>query len=623
MHFGKIFIALSLLTLLNGCTFYKAGIKNDPQIFKDVKGIDTYTASYFGCEMTYANNKPLEKLPLALWQDKDDELWLMCKSTSDSNYRNGYWRRVHLGPAPFEKVEDPYDGSYDFYLGGDKLAEWSRDLTYVPLYKCGSNEASDQAGRRPQRGDDQMLCASTTAPRREIRLKEDGTNILVEMADFDGPYRKIRQVIDGDLEVDQLAGDGIPPVTLLAGMKNELLEKIMVGPDRAKARAIYTKLFRLPAEQSDQLIDNTLSTLPTSCSDQDLGGHAQKMNSLCVAYLLQEGADVNAPGKLGTPPLFLALHGVKVYTKETLESVRIVRMLIAHGADLQYRDNPQPLVFRRKMTPREYLTASRTDGMFDLKAPHAPWTLALFSDSRLLEENATWARHAKRAEEMGMKVQEYRQKLSRIEELRKQGTFEASVEAFTLSRQKEDFQQAQKLASSPEEKQKLEYLAVLATADKKWIFDVSTSLNDVHADAMNNEDTSDSLLFVLKFDSKKTFNTFMGKTTVKKSKQSPFDFKGAYRVTAKYTLAIPIKNTTKVDFIIKTQQVTSDTIYRTVTKTFTVRPNNFSDSDTLDFGSVEIAGSTNALGGIGKVERTLAGNPTLSVDIVKVEMAND
>lgn len=610
-------VFLLVVAVSGGCTFYKVGTKNDPQIFKNMKNVDTYTSTYFGCEPPYS--KPLEKMGYSLLYDKNNELWLQCQSIKTESDRNVHWERVHVGPAPFESRDYLFGSGYSSYISREDLEKWSKDLRSLNLHKCEKNETnmlSDGGGWNEK----QVLCASTLDPRREIRLTMDGSNVLVEIADLDPKYRKFRSILDGNLGADQLTEKDLFPTQYATTLKNELLEQILVGRDPVKARAVYAKYLRLPPAQADKMIDSTVASLSTACGSADLGGHAQSMNSLCVAYLINDGADVNGIGRLGTSPIFLAIHGIKVRKQETEESVRIMRMLMSNGADLQYRDNPQPEIFRKKMNALEYLTASRTDGMFDLHAPHAPRVRALFEDAKVMEANAAQLRDAKRAAEIGMSKKELQKGMAHLDELRGKGTFDGFYEAFRLAGAKADFVAAQRLASSNEQAAKLEFLAVLATSDKSRIFDITTSLNDVSADALKNEDNSDSLLFVFKFDSKSSTGRFKGTTDISKSRTSPFDLQGAYKVTARYTLAIPIENKTKVDFILKTESSATDTILRTVTKTFVLKPGSYRDYDTLDFGEVEIAGSTKALGGIGTVERKLAGNPRLTVEIVKVEM---
>jgi hypothetical protein len=75
-----------------------------------------------------------------------------------------------------------------------------------------------------------------------------------------------------------------------------------------------------------------------------------------------------------------------------------------------------------------------------------------------------------------------------------------------------------------------------------------------------------------------------------------------------------------VDFILKQSRTRSQTVKRTDTKTFIVKPRSFVDKTEIDFGVVTIASSAKPIGNMGQINTIIKGNPTLTTEIIKVEM---
>lgn len=623
MKSGRILAVAFLLSVSGGCTFYESGVKNKSEMFQGLTGVETYTSTYFGCEDTIHNKKPLAKQGYKLFYDTNNELWLECK---DREFK--LVRKVHMGPSPLER-EIWQKG----FPGGDK--NWNKGYTQLNLHDCSKDVLCGTAERALFKfltsttmdkdktcGKEDMLCASTLEPRREIRLKLDGTNLKTEIADLDRQYKTYKQVMNGSLPLSQLKDGDLLPAEFALQLKDEIIENILAGTNSDSNKRLFAKTFNFPENRIEPAIDKIIGDLASACKAKTLGEYAQDMNSVCVAYQLSRGSNVNEAGQSGYLPIFLAINGIKVKKQETEESYRIMRMLMLNGADLAYRDNPQPAIFRSPMNAKEFLTATRTDGMFSLTATAAPRVLALFSDDKILAVNSQQVKYARRAEELGLSKQEYLIKLSGVDALRKAGTFESLADAFKLTGSKEDFVAAQKMATTRSQKNELEFMAILATKDKTRIFDISTTLNEVTAQTVADESRSDRMLLIFKLDSKSSNTHFKGKTRVAVSKKSPMSLSGAYKLTVKYTLTVPIEQTTTVDFILTNSSTRTDLVTRTETKTFVIKPTASSDASSLDFGEVTIASSSKALGGIGKVKRTLGGDPTITTEIIKVEMIN-
>lgn len=184
---------------------------------------------------------------------------------------------------------------------------------------------------------------------------------------------------------------------------------------------------------------------------------------------------------------------------------------------------------------------------------------------------------------------------------------------------KDDFVAAQKLATLQAQKDELEFLAILATRDKLRIFNINTTLNEVTSQSVSDNDSSDRALFVFKINSKNSNTHFKGNSRININKNSPFAIRAAYKLTVKYTLTVPTEQTTTVNFIISNSSTRKEVITKTETKTVIVSAKRPTANIKLDFGNITIARSSKALGGIGKIKLELAGDPTISTEIIKVE----
>lgn len=339
----------------------------------------------------------------------------------------------------------------------------------------------------------------------------------------------------------------------------------------------------------------------------------------CIERMVSLGADVNALAPDRESLLFTAVLEIREQKKETPQAVAAVRQLLEMGADKDYRWNPNPSLFNGEITALELLQATVTKGLMQLPPPSAPQTAALFSDPEVLEKNALQRDYARRAREIGMGLKEFREKLAGIEGLRRADTFESFAEAFLYSRVKDDFVKAQKLAKSPEQKRRLEYLAVLAAKNKGNIFDVRILQDGKEMKMTGNKNSENDVLGFFSEKVKTSFMHFQAKSTVAVKSKSPVAITNRYRVTVRYTLSVEVQTVSTV--ILAGTKVKTQTLSNTIEKSFVVGAKNGSKAVDLDFGKFSVAGSSSSA--FGSSEGSLKGEPKLTAAIIAVEMVNE
>ncbi|MGS2719580.1 SH3 domain-containing protein [Paraglaciecola aestuariivivens] len=118
----------------------------------------------------------------------------------------------------------------------------------------------------------------------------------------------------------------------------------------------------------------------------------------------------------------------------------------------------------------------------------------------------------------------------KLDELRKQNSFKGYAKAYAISGRVNDFNQAQKLASTKSEKQIIEYFAILALKDKSRLFDFS--LRDQHQ-YLGSQDHA-TWFAQAKGSSKAKIK---GQLTLKLKEDPPFEIKyGSYQVKSQLSL---------------------------------------------------------------------------------------
>jgi WD40 repeat protein len=264
------------------------------------------------------------------------------------------------------------------------------------------------------------------------------------------------------------------------------------------------------------------------------------------------------------------------------------------------------------------LVALTSDNKFLASADHNTSTIQIWDMQQYFKPGSS---NQKRAAELGVSQEEYLKKKEGIEQLRASNTFEGYAEAFLLSRAKEDFVALQKLATTSEQKKKLEYYAIMATNDKTKIFDTSIKLGDFQGTPSIRDSRLDRSVLLIPAAAKFSRARFSGTGTMRVNKKSPLgSLQYGYRVQVKHTLQYTLSTTNSINFIISDSKKDNEFIRKEQIVTYEITPGkNGTSVQKLDFGEALIAEKTEFVGGTLNVQKKIEGTPELVTEIIKVE----
>ncbi len=188
-------------------------------------------------------------------------------------------------------------------------------------------------------------------------------------------------------------------------------------------------------------------------------------------------------------------------------------------------------------------------------------------------------------------------------------SFEENLKAYGLTKNEKYLSRAEQLAKTDQEKGELELAALTSLGSKA--FDANIRIDGHSTSPKYNSDKS-QVLFIATTVAGATVHP-RGSATLSLRSDLPFALRSSYTVTAAFTFTIPREST--VVFMGMSNTRDSPSISQ-VTKTFTFGPGKRSASCELDFGQVNGANTTAALGATGR--RRVTDSPFTSFTIQKI-----
>lgn len=225
----------------------------------------------------------------------------------------------------------------------------------------------------------------------------------------------------------------------------------------------------------------------------------------------------------------------------------------------------------------------------------------------------------KKAAEIGLSTGELKAKKGQLEELRKADTFESYEQAFMVSRAKNDFVALQKKATTPEQKKKMEYFAILAVGDLSDLFQINLKF-DIPDSAVKDNRVNGKIL-IIKGETISSRFDFKGTATVRLDNKSPIkSLKNTYRVHVRHTLELLEAEKSEINFIVYDKKEETNVIKIEKELVYEIGPGakNVS-SQQIDFGNRQIARKTQAMGGVGSLEMKLKNDPIITSEIIRIE----
>ena len=188
-------------------------------------------------------------------------------------------------------------------------------------------------------------------------------------------------------------------------------------------------------------------------------------------------------------------------------------------------------------------------------------------------------------------------------------TFAQNLKAYEMTKKEKYLSHAEQLAKTDQEKGELELVALTALGPKA--FDANITIDGRSTTPKYNSDQG-RILFIATTVNGATVHPRGGATLTLRS-DLPFALHSSYTVTAVFTFTIPRESTVVFMGVSNTRDSPS---VSHITKTFTFAPGKRSASCDLDFGQVNGANTSAALGATGK--RRVTGSPFTDFTIQKI-----
>jgi hypothetical protein len=188
-------------------------------------------------------------------------------------------------------------------------------------------------------------------------------------------------------------------------------------------------------------------------------------------------------------------------------------------------------------------------------------------------------------------------------------TFDENIKAYELTKAEKYLSHAEQLATTEDEKQQLELVALTALGQKA--FDTKITINGQTTSPKYDSQQS-KVLFIGTTINGATVHP-RGNATLSLRSDLPFALRGSYNITVAFTFTIPRESTA---FILGMSSKSDSPSTGRVTKTFNFGPGKRSASCDLDFGEINGANTGAAMGGT--VIRRVTGSPYTSFEIQKI-----
>ncbi|MFH0782284.1 MAG: hypothetical protein V2B20_10085 [Pseudomonadota bacterium] len=225
----------------------------------------------------------------------------------------------------------------------------------------------------------------------------------------------------------------------------------------------------------------------------------------------------------------------------------------------------------------------------------------------------------RRAEEVGLAIEELRAKKGKIEDLRKSDTFDGYAQAFMVLRAKEDFVALQKKATTQEQKKKMEYFALLAVGDLSKVFRIDVKFSIPESAIKDNR--ANGKILILKVETLNSRFDFSGTSTVRLDEKSPIKpLKNTYRVYVRHTLELLEAEKSEVTFIVHDIKEKNNVIKIEKELVYEIGSGARNVStQKIDFGNRQIARKTQLMNGVGNSEMKLKNDPKITSEIIRIE----